>query len=288
MRGWLIVNGFLNAEKYRELYSLLENAAKKRNITLEIQTNDALLHDVALDKTTPDLPDFALFWDKDICLAKRLELLGVRLFNSAKAVEICDNKILTAIALNAAGVPMPKTVPAPKTFENVGYKNLAFVENAAKILGYPMVLKEAYGSFGAQVYLAQNREEAFAIVQKIGHKEFLMQEFIATSRGKDIRVNVVGGEVVSAMLRVNDHDFRSNVTGGGKPQKTEITAAQAQAAIGACKAIGLDFAGVDILFGENGTPLVCEVNSNPHFKSTLDCTGKDLSEEILGYIMGQI
>ena len=49
MRGWLIVNGFLNAEKYRELYSLLENAAKKRNITLEIKTNDALLHDVALD-----------------------------------------------------------------------------------------------------------------------------------------------------------------------------------------------------------------------------------------------
>lgn len=288
MRGWLVVNGFLDTEKYRELYSLLETAAKKRNIRLEIKRNDALLQDVASDKTTPDLPDFALFWDKDICLAKRLELLGVRLFNSAKAVEICDNKILTAIALHAAGVPTPKTVPAPKTFEGVGYKNLAFLENGAKRLGYPMVIKEAYGSFGAQVYLAKNQDEAIAIVKKIGHKEFLMQEFIATSRGKDIRVNVVGDRVVSAMLRVNEQDFRSNVTGGGKPQKTEITAAQAQVAIEACKAIGLDFAGVDILFGEKGMPLVCEVNSNPHFKSTLDCTGKDLSEEILDEIMGQI
>ena len=56
------------------------------------------------------------------------------------------------------------------------------------------------------------------------------------------------------------------------------------AAITAVKAIGLDFAGVDVLFGKDG-PVVCEVNSNPHFKSSLECTGIDMSEKILDYIV---
>ena len=53
----------------------------------------------------------------------------------------------------------------------------------------------------------------------------------------------------------------------------------------ACRALGLDFAGVDVLFGEDGAPVVCEVNSNPHFKTTLDCTGVDLAAEIVAHIV---
>ena len=62
------------------------------------------------------------------------------------------------------------------------------------------------------------------------------------------------------------------------------TAEQAAAAIRACEAIGLDFAGVDVLFGDGEEPIVCEVNSNPHFKSTYECTGKDMSMRIMRYI----
>ena len=58
--------------------------------------------------------------------------------------------------------------------------------------------------------------------------------------------------------------------------------------INACKAIGLDFAGVDILFGEEGEPIVCEVNSNPHFESSFACTGVDMSELILEHIQGSL
>ena len=56
----------------------------------------------------------------------------------------------------------------------------------------------------------------------------------------------------------------------------------------ACEALGLDFAGVDVLFGEDGKPLVCEVNSNPHFKSTLDYTGVDVALEIVRCIKGAL
>ncbi len=285
MNGWLLVNGFLNAEKYKEIYTLLQTAARKRGAALELKTN--VLGEITEDNAFRDLPDFVLFWDKDILLARRLERLGVRLFNDASAVEICDRKRLTALALLDANLPMPKTVLAPKTFDGVGYNDLSFLSLAEEKLGFPMIVKEDCGSFGKQVYLVNDRKELESTVQSLDAKEFLMQEFIAESRGKDVRVNVVGDRAVSAILRVNDRDFRSNISGGGRAQQYTPTAEEASLAVRAAKACGLDFAGVDILFGKNG-PLVCEVNSNPHFKSTLDCTGQDLSEDIMEYVLSNL
>lgn len=278
--GWLIVNSFIDSKKFSELYGYLKNAAAGKNLLLEIKTTDSLTREI---EAVWKLPDFALFWDKDIYLAQMLEQQGLRLFNPARAIEICDNKILTGLCLKHK-VPLPKTVIAPKTFEGIGYHKKDFLIKAVAILGLPLIIKEAYGSFGQQVYLAHTYEEAERIVDSLGHKEFLMQEYIATSCGRDLRVNVVGGEVVSAMLRYNDNDFRSNISNGGKMEPAVLTPQQEQVAIRACQTIGLDFAGVDILFGKERAPIVCEVNSNPHFKSSYVCTGVDMSEKIMEHI----
>ena len=286
MNAWLIVNGFMGTEKFRELYRFLSRAAEKHGITLKIKANDELAVALGEDIFGGDRPDFVIFWDKDTVLAKRLENEGVRLFNSASAIEICDSKILTAQAL-CGTVPTPRTIISPKTFEGVGYNSLKFLENATRVLGLPMIIKEAYGSFGAQVYLANTLDEAEDIVRRLGHKDFIMQEFIGESRGRDVRVNVVGGRVVSAMERYNESDFRSNISNGGKMKKIDLTKQMADVALKAVAKIGLDFAGVDVMFGKEG-PVVCEVNSNPHFKSSLECTGVDMSEEIMAYIAEQM
>lgn len=281
MKAWIIVNGFIDSAKFHDLYGYLTRAAEKRGVTLTVKTADALVC-LTDEEILKDSPDFILFWDKDVHLARRLEGLGIRLFNSARAIEICDSKALTYTAL-VGKVATPRTVIAPKTFEGVGYNKLTFLENATRLLGLPMIIKESYGSFGAQVYLARTLDEAKEIVGKIAHREFVMQEFVRESEGRDVRVNVVGGRVVSAMERYNDNDFRSNITNGGSMRKISVTEEMKDAAIRACEAIGLDFAGVDVLFGKDG-PIICEVNSNPHFKSSLECTGVDMSEEILEYI----
>ena len=285
MFGWLIVNSFIDLEKFNSLYGFLQNAAEKNGVRLEMKTGADLLCDMQADFDGVTLPDFVLFWDKDIYLAKRLEATGLRLFNSASSVEICDNKILTSLCLNGI-VPLPKTVVAPKTFEGVGYCKKDFLKKAVDILGLPMIIKEAYGSFGKQVYLAATYEEAESIVNGLGGKEFLMQEYVQSSHGRDVRVNVVGGKVVSAMLRYNENDFRSNISNGGSMRPIALTEAQETVALKACTAIGLDFAGVDILFGEKDKPIVCEVNSNPHFESSYTCTGVDMSVNIIEYIKG--
>ena len=286
MKAWLIVNGFVDSNKFNELYGYLSRAAARHNIALEIKTSDSFTRPVGERICGEDIPDFVLFWDKDIHLARRLEKEGLRLFNSAGAIEICDNKILTAVALDGK-VKTPRTIISPKTFEGVGYKRQEFVKNATRVLGLPLIIKEAYGSFGAQVYLANTLDEAKEIVTSLGHKDFIMQEFIAESRGRDVRVNVVGGRVVSAMERYNEKDFRSNISNGGSMKKIDLGKDMEAVAIAATEAIGLDFAGVDVLFGNDG-PSVCEVNSNPHFKSSLECTGVDMSEKIIDYILEQI
>lgn len=286
MQGWLAVNGFLQSNKFQELYGYLAKAAEREGIQLSLKSS-SLLCTCLEDELTVCTPDFVIFWDKDYLLAKRLEQAGIPLFNSAEAMRVCDDKMLMTVTLQGK-VRMPKTVLAPKTFEGVGYTDRVFLRQAVQSLGFPMVVKEAFGSFGAQVYLAEDETQLNAIVDNIAWKPFLMQEFISASKGRDVRINVVGDEVFCAILRENENDFRSNITGGGKGTEYVPTKAQAKLAIDACQALGLDFAGVDVLFGENDLPILCEVNSNPHFKSTFDCTGKDMSVAIFRYIKGKL
>ena len=285
MEGWLIVNTFMASQKFENLYKLLSVAFEKRGVSLQIKQ----AKDISLDvnKSIINKPDFAIFWDKDIYFAKRLEQNGVRLFNTANAVELCDNKILMYQELAKHSIRIPRTFIAPKTFEGLGYTDLAFLDNAVKEVGWPIVIKEAYGSFGEQVYLAKNKGEAIDIIKQIGYKDFLMQEFIASSKGRDIRINIVGDQAVASMLRENKNDFRSNISSGGNGTKYEPNQEFVDLAIKASKALGLSFAGVDVMFGEDG-PIICEVNSNPQFASTLDATGINLADSISDYILRQL
>ena len=285
MKGWLIVNTFMDNQKFENLYQLLSNAFKSRNVSLEIKRAEDISLEV--NKAIKDKPDFAIFWDKDIYLAKRLEEQGVRLFNSSSAVELCDNKILMYQELAKNNIRIPRTFIAPKTFEGLGYSKLSFLDQVIREVGMPIVIKEAYGSFGEQVYLANNKEEAISIIDRVGYKDFLMQQFIASSKGRDIRINIVGDKAVASMLRENKNDFRSNISSGGNGANYEPKQEYIDLAIKAAKALGLSFVGVDVLFGEDG-PIICEVNSNPQFASTLKATGVNLADYISDYILKQL
>ena len=285
MKGWLIINTFMASQKFDNLYKLLSDAFKKRGVSLDIKKAE----DISLEVNKPIInkPDFAIFWDKDIYLAKRLEQNGVRLFNTSKAVELCDNKILMYQELAKNNIRIPRTFIAPKTFEGLGYVDLSFLDKVSNEIGWPIVIKEAYGSFGEQVYLADNKEAATEIIKRIGYKDFLMQEFISSSKGRDIRINVVGDQVVASMLRENKDDFRSNISSGGNGTKYEPDEEYKKLAVIASKALGLSFAGVDVMFGKDG-PIICEVNSNPQFASTLKATGINLADFLTDYILRQL
>lgn len=272
MKGFLVVNHFLNGEKYDKLHSHLISSSKNLNIDLKLRTNLQLACEDKFDA------DFVLFWDKDVNLAKRLEIMGVPVFNSARAIELCDDKAKTYLSL-LNKLPQPKTLISPLSFFNDNMSE--FVKNAIDLLGLPLVFKECFGSFGAQVFLCESADE---IMAHISHKPFILQEFIKESVGRDKRLEVVGDKVASCVRRENKNDFRSNVTNGGTMTPCQPTDREKELAVNACKILGLDFGGIDILDGE----IICEVNSNAHIINIMESTGVDIAPLIFEYIMEKI
>lgn len=281
MKGWLVVNEFLQNQKFSELTKLFLCAAKKANVSLSVYTNAELLADTK--ELLKQRPDFVLFWDKDIVLGNYLEAQGIPLYNSVDAIRLCDDKRLTHIALMREGIPSPRTIMAPMTYPNIGFTNHDFFEYVERELTYPFVVKEAFGSFGEQVYLVRDRKELQQRIKGTSTTELLFQEYIPESRGRDVRLQVVGDRVVASMYRYSNTDFRANVTAGGKMKNYTPSEEESSLALRAARAVGADFAGVDLLFGAEG-PLVCEVNSNAHFKNIQTCTGVPVAEEIIQYI----
>lgn len=286
IKGLLIVNNFIDKNiinRFNDLYEMLIDAFLKYNITLEMKTNAEILNIIDDDINNYN---FALFWDKDVLLAKHLENKNIKVFNSSKAIEICDDKAKTALALENHNIPMPKTIIAPFSFTNYQFDdiNYDFINEIINKIGFPMIIKQGKGSFGKQVYLVKNIKEMKEILKNITNDSVIFQEFIDSSYGFDCRIMVCGSKYLGAVKRINHDDFRSNVLQGGEMISYNPSKEFIDLALKVCNIIGLDFAGVDIMFSKDNKPIFCEVNSNVHFKTFYKTTGINLADEIAKYI----
>ena len=239
--------------------------------------------DLSLRKDEELQFDKAVFLDKDIPLGLRMERLGIRLYNSIHAIERCDDKRRLP-ALLGTSVKMPETLVFPLSFSE-GDASDCFVKKIGALLGYPVVAKGAYGSLGNQVVLLQNEKEVRSYQKAHRVVPHLYQKYIAESSGRDMRLYVVGGRTVAAMIRENRTDFRANLAQGGTAMPFTPSAALQETAAEVCLRLGLDFAGVDFLFSDEGEPYLCEVNSNAFFTGISACTGVDVAREISLYIL---
>ena len=205
-----------------------------------------------------------VYFDKDVITGLRLETLGVRLYNNIGSIELCDDKRRTCELLRKEG-NIPKTVSSPLLFSDDSDYRKKFAERTVDFLGLPMIAKLAFGSLGQQVCLLHTKEDVAEWCEIHKNEPYLFQEFIATSAGKDVRIYVVDGQAIAAMERSNPHDFRSNIGSGGCGKKITPPDGFEQTAVDACAFLGLDFGGVDLLYGPEGKPIICEVNSNALF-----------------------
>ena len=284
MIGLLITNKWTIDKKFDALTKGFINASKKLNVNLEYKNNFEA-YDLINHKTKYD---FVLFYDKDIKLAKMLEKTGYILFNNSDAISICDDKFLTYIHLINI-VNQPLTIPSPFLYYGDLSGDNDFLNKCEKTFEYPLIIKECYGSFGKQVYKIDNREQFIDRLKIINNKQFIVQKFIKTSFGKDIRAQVVGNEVICSIMRQNHNgDFRANLTNDSKGYKFDINDIQKDICVKSTKAIGLDFAGVDLLFDENDNFLLCEINSNAHLENINTICQTNLYVDILKYIVSKV
>jgi len=283
---WVIYNGSLTSDKFKDQAELMKEAAERAGVCTELKKNYEVM--MNLDTILENRPDFVIFLDKDILLANFLKNSGIPVFNDPDVIETCDNKAIQYLELSKQGIAMPETIIAPKVYPNFTIKDSGYYEQVLERLGLPMVIKEGHGSFGMKVYLIETEEQFYEKTDELRGIDYVFQEFIATSRGRDIRVNIVGGEIVAAMYRHSETDFRANITNGGVATVIELTDQQKALAIQAAHAVGAEFAGVDLLFGDNEEPLVCEVNAAAHIRNIYTVTGINVADAMIAYILRKL
>ncbi|MEC7791830.1 MAG: RimK family alpha-L-glutamate ligase [Pseudomonadota bacterium] len=294
MNGWILYKNKI--EESYETQKLVDEFEKQdirirvvnpQDVDIFVDRDDRKSILVA-GKSRP-LPDFVIprtgsgttYFIKAII--RHLERLGVILINGSNSIDTVKDKLYTQQILGESNLPVPKTLLVRHPI------NVEFVENN---IGYPSIIKTLSGSFGAGVFLCENRKQLqqllkMAEITKPSYN-IIIQEFIKESHGKDLRVLVVNGKVVGCMMRQSvDDDFRANITRGGEGIPYQIDDEIEWLGGESSRLLNLDIAGVDLLFDKEGYR-ICEVNSSPGFEGMDKYCKTNVAEQIVTYVKHKI
>jgi ribosomal protein S6--L-glutamate ligase len=215
-----------------------------------------------------------------LAVVTHFDMMGVPVVNAAQSIARSRDKLRCLQYLSRAGLDIPRTVMAHdrsnvrKLVEEVG--------------GLPLIIKLIRGTQGVGVMIAHTLQEVQTIVDTFWDlgQEIVLQEFVAESKGKDMRALVVGERVVGAMRRQakKEGEFRSNIHRGGEGQPIQLPLTYIEAAVTAARIIGLGIAGVDMLEGHEG-PRLMEINSSPGFEGLEAATQQDIAGEMIDYAL---
>ena len=204
---------------------------------------------------------------------------GVKTINSSYATKLCNNKALTTNVLKKASIPVPKTIIVFSIDEAL---------KMAQELGYPLVVKPLWGSWGRLLSKVDTAEALEAVLE---HKQafnnpqqsiFYLQEYIEKP-DRDIRVFVVGGKPITAMYRTSKH-WLTNTAKGAVPKSMKLNKEINDLVIKAVNALNVEIAGVDIVESKDGY-LVLEVNATPEFHGSAQVANVNIPQLIAQYVL---
>lgn len=294
MVGWILYKDSANnikPEAY-EIHSFLEYS-KKHNIELRILAPEQFdivvtredRKSILVDHVPTALPDFILprmgagTTYFALAVIRHLERLGVYSVNSSQSVDAVKDKLYTLQILAESNLPIPKTILVKFPFES---------KTLEKHMKFPVIVKTLSGSQGSGVFLSPDKRSFNDLMELINNTNrtanIILQEFIESSKGRDLRVLTVGGRIVSAMERIApEGGFKANYSLGGTAKKFEITKEIEWLVLEVTRILNLDIAGVDLLFDNDGFK-ICEVNSSPGFEGMENCCEVNVADEIFKFI----
>ena len=258
--------------------------------SLAIDAEPIDLRSVVFRLDDPDaFSRFDLVLDRSVSLTasltavRILEGFGLRCINPASTIEVCSDKLRTSIALERAGLPTPRV--------SVATGPEAAIE-AIEAMGYPVVLKPTVGSWGRLVARVNDRDAAEAVIEhratlgSVNHAVFYIQEHIEKP-GRDIRVFVVGGEPVAAIVRTSEH-WVTNTARGATAAAFEITPAIASLCRRAAETVGADIVAIDLLECPSRGVLINELNHSMEFRNSITPTGVDIPRLIIQHAINLV
>ncbi len=205
------------------------------------------------------------------------EWVSIPVINRATPIANARNKLRTLRILAEHGLPVPPSFSAGSA---------DFLDRAVSETGdYPFLMKPFQGTHGDAFLLLDTRTSLTSAVGAMCdlHQDYVIQPFIEDSGVMDLRVIVVGGEVIAAMKRVAQaSEFRSNIHRGGNGAIVELPTQCIETSIGAAAAMDLDLAGVDMLHTADEV-FILEVNPSPGFEEIEKVTGAQIAEAIIAF-----
>lgn len=203
----------------------------------------------------------------------QLAATGVRVVNSPRSVEVAIDKYLATTRLRDAGLLVPETI----TCQTAVQAELAFDQ-----LGGDVVVKPIFGGEGRGISRVADVEDARRMFQQLEQagSVLYLQKFIP-HEGYDYRLLVIGDRILG-MRRRNPHDWRTNISRGAVGEPLEVTPELSELAIRAARAVGAEFAGVDLLPCADGQLYALEVNAVPGWRAITKTTGIDVAKLAIG------
>ncbi len=207
-----------------------------------------------------------------------LEERGIPVINSPRAIERTVDKLWTTAILQHAGLPVPETVVC---------ENPEAAITAFRALG-DVIVKPLFGSMGLGMVRVTTEEMAFRVFRTLEtlRSVYYLQRAIDHD-GCDVRAFVVGGRVIGAIER-SAPGWKTNLARGGRARAVTLPAAHVESALTAAKAVGADYAGVDLLPARDGTVYVVEVNGIPGWRGLQEATSLDVAGAIVEHLLGRM
>ena len=209
---------------------------------------------------------------------RHLEALNIFTVVGSQALVSARDKLTCMQLLAAHGLPVPSTgMSKSDHFSSMIYDRISSGRAVIKLLE---------STQGLGVILSETPKQGQTIIEGFHRveKDVLIQEYIEDANGSDVRVFVVDGEIVGAMIRqAQKGEFRSNLHRGAKSIITELTEEESSIALRACDILGLAVAGVDILRSASG-PLILEVNASPGLEGIETTTKMDIAGKVIQYL----
>ncbi|TDV43204.1 RimK family alpha-L-glutamate ligase [Actinophytocola oryzae] len=212
-----------------------------------------------------------------------LERGGVRVVNDARTVSLCGDKLLTTLALEAAGLPVPRWMA---TLSPEG------ALDALDEFGYPAVVKPVIGSWGRLAARLDGHDTAETVLE---HRAALsnptnrityVQEYV-DKPDRDIKAYVFGGEVVGAIYKVST-EWRTNTKRGGAPQVCPLDDELVDLLTRASAVAGDGVLGIDVLEHRDGTRYVNEINHTPEFHGAIEVLPVDLVARYVDFVLTRL
>ena len=207
------------------------------------------------------------------------ERSGGLVLNCARSIEIAVDKYLSLGLLAHENLPVPETIVCQTADDAM----IAFEQ-----LGGDTVVKPVFGGEGRGITRISDPPLAIRAFRMLEQLEgvICLQRFIAHN-GSDIRVFVLG-EKTFCMRRANKNDWRTNISLGGIPQLYEAPANVLKMARRAAAVVQAEIAGVDIVFTEQGRPIILEVNAVPGWRALAEVTSVDIGLEVTHFLADRI